>query len=260
MAARRRWCAMRGPSRGGSIFPRKAGRETGPALPRSTCSNYSPLCDRRSSACRRRAGSPRRSGSCRRRTWPRLASRSRQRRALCCRISPTRPVPTFAPSPRSPSGPAGRGGRRCSRHCRRPRPARNGAVLVYAPGNGSTNGRSAPRRHPPATIRSALTRRATASRHCLAKMPSRGRSRPITPPPSPQRLRRGSGRTSRRPCSRRPAPGSARPWAISRRRASGPNAIKARCGSRPSPATCRARSPANSTGSTPTRCRSAAAS
>src|SRR5207248_2952515 len=107
-------------------------------------------------------------------------------------------VPTSAPSPRSPSGPAGRGGRRCSRHCRRPRPARNGAVLVYAPGNGSTNGRSAPRRHPPATIRSARMRRATASRHCLAKMPSRGRSRPITPPPSPQRLRRGSGRTRRR--------------------------------------------------------------
>jgi hypothetical protein len=67
-------------------------------------------------------------------------------------------------------------------------------------------------------------------------------------------------RTSRRRCWPRPAPASARRWAISRRQASGPRRTTARCGSRPIPATCKRRSPASSTGSTPTRCKSAGAS
>ena len=54
-------------------------------------------------------------------------------------------------------------------------------------------------------------------------------------------------------CSPRPAPASARRWAISRRRASGPRRTRARCGSRPTRATCSTRSPASSTGSIPIR-------
>ena len=65
-------------------------------------------------------------------------------------------------------------------------------------------------------------------------------SRPITPPRSPTPSCRASTPTSRRRCSPRPAPGSARRSAISRRRACGPRRTRARCGSRPIPATCRA--------------------
>ena len=119
-------------------------------------------------------------------------------------------------------------------------PARCAARPACAPGRASTSGRSARRRRRPATL--PVSRRRGAQRgspRCSATAPRRGRSRPITPTRSPPPLPRASSPTGRRRCSPRPAPGSARRSAISRRRACGPSRTRARCGSRPIPATCR---------------------
>ena len=222
--------------------------------PHATCSNSMPSCGRRPSACRRRAASPRRWTSIRRTSSPR------------CRRSP------------APCSTSSRTWRRS------PRPRCSDTALAMARGNwswsdevlkalGLDHGRqeAAARRRPrrleePAGVGGAAARHAArlaadraargapaarAARR-LRSQPARGcgRRRATTRPPPRRRSRRARKRTSRRSCWSRPAPASARRWAMSRRPACGPRRTARRSGSRPTPATCSARSTTSSTGCT----------
>ena len=243
-SARRRCCAMPRPPPGGSMLRR---------FRRSTCWNCSPLFIRRGSVCRRRAVSPRRSASRRPATRARLASASSTAaRALLEKLA--RGNRSRGPCHRGGDGSrrlaVGPGGARCLAGGRARRAAASCRSACL--GSVSTNGRSPLRRRPPATSRSAPDEARSRLAELLGAaaeprpQQSRLRRRRQRPP-----LRRAQRPTSLRRSSPKPAPGSARRSAISRRPASGRKRTAAQCGSRPSPAICRRRSRASSTGSIP---------
>ena len=98
---------------------------------------------------------------------------------------------------------------------KKPRPARGPRCLAPAAQLGGAAARHAARQR----SRSSRARRACGSRRWSRPAPTsprRGRPRATTPRPPPTPSRRARERTSPRWCWPRPAPASARPWAISR--------------------------------------------
>ena len=191
---------------------------------RSICWSCSPLSIRRGSACRRRAASPRRSG-CRRRAdrLEACATLATAARALARSSRPGEPIPSCAPIAEAME----RGGwgwaRRCWRRCRPPsRGTRRHAAGLRAwtrLAEWAEHGApAAARQRPGDGERGARPACASARRRCRAaaaasRLRRRGQRRLCAARPAP------TGRTRSSP---KPAPASARPSAISRRRASGP--------------------------------------
>ena len=224
---------------------------------RSICSSCSPSCVRRGSACRRRAASPRRS-ACRRRA---TASPTQAlalidaARALLARARSSRRRQRSARHRRwrwSAAAGAGAPAVLAALRATRPSAAARPASRVWRKLAGM--GRSTRRRRRPAITRS---RRARRARRLAELLGAGAEARPqqadyAAAVSAAFRPRDARGRAARS-CWPRPAPASARRWAISRRPACGPRRTAARCGSRPTPATCSARSTASSTGSTPIR-------
>ena len=241
-STKRRCCATHRPPRGGS---------TCRCFRLSICSSCSPLFDRHGSAYRRRAASPRRSGSICRAARPKSALRSLPRRAPCSRNLAGRPITKRVQWRRRCIAAAGCGPRPSSPRCLPAMRMRQIGRRGYVCGRGSPNGASLRPGRRPVTRRCGPRRRAHASPSCSVKPPSRVQSKPITPRRRLPRSRRALSPTCRKPSSPKPGQGSARRSAISRRRACGRRRTTGRYGSRPTPATCRPRSPASSTGSTP---------
>ena len=222
-------CSTRRSSPAGWAIPNSAG---------STCSSYSPLCTRRALPCRPRAGWRRRWASTRRpatatpasccappaplskRSMIRPGRRGMAPSASCkpCRASAGAGRPCSSSGCASPKRPNDR----CSPACR----------------NGRTRRPAPPRTASPCPMqrstRGLMPCWATGPSGVKGNAPMHWRS---APPSS-----RGERRKAPTWCSPKPAPASARRWAISPRQAAGRRRRKAPSGCRPLPRPCNASS------------------